>query len=154
MPRDADIAVRSANPSDLGAIHAIELESFPQPWREEFFAHELALEGRVSLVAELEGVVIGYVFAMWILDEMHVNKIAVDERARRKGVAVALMEHCLDFARRHHIAVISLEVRDSNHGAQDFYRHLGFASAYRRRRYYPDGEDAVVMTLNVASTAR
>ena len=154
MPPGRDVAVRAATIADLDAVHAIEMESFPQPWRSEFFAHELALDGRVNLVAVIDGVVIGYVFTMWILDEMHVNKIAVDSRVRRKGVAIALMEHCLDFARRHDIAVISLEVRDSNRGAQDFYRHLGFTSAYRRRRYYPDGEDAVVMTLNVAPAAR
>jgi len=85
------------------------------------------------------------VFAMWFFDEMHVNKIAVAERARRQGIANALMQRCLDFARANGITTISLEVRQSNSGAQGFYEYLGFHAHYVRPRYYPDGEAAVVM---------
>jgi ribosomal protein S18 acetylase RimI-like enzyme len=47
------------------------------------------------------------------------------------------------------VRTISLEVRKSNRGAQEFYRHLDFASSHLRPRYYPDGEAAVVMTREV-----
>jgi ribosomal protein S18 acetylase RimI-like enzyme len=40
-------------------------------------------------------------------------------------------------------------VRQSNRGAQEFYRGLGFRSSYVRARYYPDGEAAVVMTCQL-----
>jgi ribosomal-protein-alanine acetyltransferase len=90
--------------------------------------------------------VIGYMFAMWFFDEMHVNKIAVIGDERRKGIAQALMDKCFDFAREHDVELISLEVRESNHAAQAFYRRLEFIPAYVRPRYYPDHETAVVMT--------
>jgi ribosomal protein S18 acetylase RimI-like enzyme len=77
---------------------------------------------------------------------MHVNKIAVDERERRQGTALALMQECTEFALRNDIRTISLEVRQTISGAQAFYERLGFASLYVRPRYYPDGEAAVVMT--------
>jgi ribosomal protein S18 acetylase RimI-like enzyme len=80
---------------------------------------------------------------------MHVNKIAVAESERRQGIADALMAACFAFAREQGVRVISLEVRQSNRGAQEFYRHLDFASSYVRPRYYPDGESAVVMTREV-----
>ena len=86
---------------------------------------------------------------MWIFDEMHVNKIAVAADERRQGVADQLMARCFEFARTHGVKTISLEVRKSNRGAQEFYRHLDFASSYVRPRYYPDGESAVVMTREV-----
>jgi ribosomal protein S18 acetylase RimI-like enzyme len=82
---------------------------------------------------------------MWFFDEMHINKIAVEESERRKGIADALMDRCLHFARDNGITTISLEVRQSNRGAQAFYEHLDFAPVYVRPRYYPDGEAAVVM---------
>jgi ribosomal protein S18 acetylase RimI-like enzyme len=93
--------------------------------------------------------VVGYLFAMWIFDEMHVNKIAVDAGLRRRGIADALMAHCFAFARANGVETISLEVRKSNRGAQEFYAHLDFQSTYVRPRYYPDGETAVVMTRRV-----
>lgn len=139
------IEIGPAGRADVDGVHRIELESFPAPWRREFFLGELASERRFNLVARRNGEVIGYVFAMWVFDEMHVNKIAVTAAERRQGIAEQLMERCFDFAREHGITSISLEVRRSNRGAQEFYRHLDFDSSHLRPRYYPDGEAAVVM---------
>lgn len=148
--RDA-IAIRPATAQDIDAVHRLETISFPSPWRREFFESELRGAGRFSLVAERGRSLVGYVFAMWFFDEMHVNKIAVDPHQRRKGIALQLMNECIDFARRNSVQTISLEVRQSNRGAQEFYRFLDFAAMYLRPRYYPDGEAAVVMTKRLSS---
>jgi ribosomal-protein-alanine N-acetyltransferase len=145
----SELVIEPVTVADLDAIHALESTSFPAPWRREFFASELVADWRFNLVVRRDGVVIAYLFAMWLFDELHVNKIAVAETERRKGIADTLMARCLDFARTHDVRTISLEVRKSNSGAQDFYRHLGFKTSYIRPRYYPDGEAAVVMTRDV-----
>lgn len=142
----SEVSLRPAERGDLDAINAIESSSFPAPWRREFFESELSAPGRFTLVAVRNGKVVGYIFAMWIFDEMHVNKIAVLTGERRRGVAQALMDRCFEFAREHSVETISLEVRQSNLGAQEFYRKLDFESVYIRPRYYPDQEAAVVMT--------
>ena len=111
---------------------------------------ELRGESRLHFVARRDGKIVGYVFTMWFFDEMHVNKIAVEEEERRRGIADALMDRCLDFARENGISTISLEVRQSNRGAQAFYEHLDFAALYVRPRYYPDGEAAVVMVRQLS----
>ena len=147
---DPDIEIAPAAWADLDGIHRLETSSFPAPWRREFFESELSGESRVHFVARRHGTVLGYVFAMWFFDEMHVNKIAVWEPERRQGIADALMERCLEFARDNGITTISLEVRQSNRGAQAFYEHLDFAALYVRPRYYPDGEAAVVMVRELA----
>lgn len=140
-----ELVIETATRTDLEAIHAIECASFPTPWRREFFEGEIEADGRFNIVAKKNGAVIGYLFAMWIFDEMHVNKIAVVAPERRRGIADALMDRCFAFAREAEVETISLEVRRSNSGAQDFYEHLGFKASYVRPRYYPDGEAAVVM---------
>lgn len=144
-----DVVISAATRGDLPAIHALEKIAFPAPWRIEFFDGELQAPGRMNLVAKRRGVLVGYIFSMVILDEMHVNKIAVSEHARRQGIADALMAEAFAFARQRNVESISLEVRKSNAGAQAFYRHLGFEPSYIRPRYYPDGEAAVVMTRTV-----
>jgi ribosomal-protein-alanine N-acetyltransferase len=147
MPRE--LVIVAATRGDLDAVHRIESDSFPVPWRREFFEGELAADWRYNRVAKRGDAVVGYLFAMWLFDEMHVNKIAVAEAERRRGIADALMADAFAFARAHGIRTISLEVRRSNHGAQEFYRQLDFESSYVRPRYYPDGESAVVMTREV-----
>lgn len=140
-----DIVIAPATRADLDGVDRIERESFDEPWPRDFFASELDADQRLNLVARRDTAVVGYLFSMWIFEDMHVNKIAVASAERRKGIADALMDRCIDFARAHQIEAISLEVRRSNDDAHAFYRHLGFAVSYIRPRYYPDGESALVM---------
>lgn len=136
--------------SDLDDIAALEAHSFPSPWRREFFESELSAPGRYNrLAVSRDRALIGYVFAMFFLDEMHINKIAVVASSRRRGVATALMADCIHFAKLQGILAITLEVRTSNQTAQQFYRAHGFERTYVRPNYYPDGEAAVVMTTKI-----
>jgi ribosomal-protein-alanine N-acetyltransferase len=144
-----DLLIVPVTRADVDAVHRIEQTSFPAPWRREFFESEVSADWRFNIVARRGGAVIGYLFAMWLFDEMHVNKIAVLQSERRRGIAGLLMDRCFEFARKHEVQTISLEVRQSNVGAQAFYRQLNFESSYVRPRYYPDGEAAVVRTRRV-----
>ncbi len=143
------LTIERALASDVRAIHALEQKCFPSPWRREFFESEINNDSRFNLVARRDGIIIGYLFAMWFEDEMHINKIAVDETLRREGVALTLMQRCTAFAVEQGVTSISLEVRRSNDEAQQFYSFLGFEAEYIRKAYYPDGEAAVVMTKEV-----
>lgn len=142
----SDLRFRAPLESDLHAIAALEEKCFASPWKTEFFASELSAPGRYNLVLEIpDGRLVGFLFTMHFLDEMHVNKIAVDPEYRRFGLGTALMDECFAFAEAHAITSITLEVRASNAAARGLYRTLGFVEAYHRPRYYPDGEAAVVM---------
>ncbi len=143
--------IRPATDAELDAITALEAASFPSPWKREFFRNELRAPGRYNrVVMDEREHLVGYLFSMYVLDEMHINKIAVDHRLRRTGVATAIMEDCFRFARSHELRMISLEVRESNTGARRFYEALSFHTAYRRPNYYPDNETALVMSRELA----
>lgn len=145
-----DLDVVPASPADIEAISRLEARSFHSPWRREFFESEIIAGGRYNVVIkDDDGKVSGYLFAMFFIDEMHINKIAVEPDLRRKGIATKLMAACIAFARENRITMLSLEVRQTNNGAQDFYKSLGFNSTYLRPRYYPDGEAAIVMTTEL-----
>jgi len=142
----SDLTYREPREADIDAITELEALSFPSPWKREFFSSELVMSGRFSLVVEApDGHLIGYLFTMHYLDELHVNKVAIDPEWRRFGLATKLMERCFAFASRNGIRTITLEVRESNHPARALYARLGFTEAYVRPRYYPEGESAVVM---------
>lgn len=147
---DQAFQISAATVKEAAEIEALERACFPAPWRREFFESELAAEGRYNrVVKNSAGEVIGYLFSMYYLDEMHINKIAVRSPERRLGLATALMRACTEFARSIRVRSISLEVRQSNHTAQVFYRGLNFRPLYVRPNYYPDGEAAVIMAVNL-----
>jgi len=145
-----DLEVVPASPADIEAIARLEARSFHSPWRKEFFESEIIAGGRYNVVVkDRGGNISGYLFAMYFIDEMHINKIAVEPEVRRRGIATKLMAACLSFARENRITMLSLEVRQTNSVAQDFYKSLGFNSTYMRPQYYPDGEAAIVMTTEL-----
>lgn len=148
-PLAAPYRLRPAGPLDLDEIARIESESFVVPWKREFFASELTEPHRYMRVLArddgLEPRIGGYLFAVSLYEEFHINKIATDSRLRQRGYGRSLLEDALARARAMGAAAVTLEVRISNTAAREFYRSYGFAEAYRRRAYYQDGEDALVL---------
>jgi len=146
----APFVTRDARELDLDAITELERRSFPVPWKRDYFAVEVGAPHRFNrVVRDGRGELAGYVFCVFAGGEVHVNKIAVSERWRRTGIASHLMREVLQLAQTVEAVDIYLEVRVSNLAARNFYERLGFSQAGRRTSYYLDGEDALVMVLNL-----
>jgi ribosomal-protein-alanine N-acetyltransferase len=96
-------------------------------------------------VAEMDGLLVGYVISRQVLDRGHVMAIAVDPSFRGMGVGTALMERTMDKMREMNLKGIWLEVRVSNDRARSFYRALGFVERRILPGYYSDQEAAVVL---------
>jgi ribosomal-protein-alanine N-acetyltransferase len=124
----------------------IEKESFPDPYDRETFSQLLRSEPEGFLVAEGKDGILGYAAssARYGL----IFSLAVSTGHRRKGVGLKLMEEVLDYLRGKTDSVL-LQVRVSNSAAIRLYRKFGFREEGRVRRYYPDGEDALAMSLDL-----
>ena len=61
-------------------------------------------------------------------DYLWLNEIHVSERYRGQGGGRRMMDFLADWARRNRIRAIYGICAESNHGAQSFYRRLGFAT--------------------------
>ena len=150
-PQAQAYLVAPARREHLDEIARIERESFLIPWKREFFETELAEPYRYARVlVSRDGSpppVGGYLFAVSLYEEFHVNKIATDSRLRNLGYGRVLLQDALSRARNQRSTAVTLEVRVSNIPARQFYASFGFREAYRRRSYYQDGEDAFAMIL-------
>ena len=137
-----------ATPSDLDAVLAIEAESFTSPWTREMYLAELENVG-VSfcyLARSDEGTPVGFCSFWRVLDELHINNLAVVPLHRRRGIASRLMEHVLSEGARLGAHRATLEVRRSNDAARQLYERLGFSPSGVRRAYYTNPvEDALVL---------
>lgn len=141
-----DIVVCPMAESDLQEILAIEADSFPHPWSKTHFLDELNSPHSFPLVAlDQDGAVIGYICPMFLLDEGHILDVAVRRDYRGHGVGKFLVEKVLGECRERGGAFVSLEVRPSNTAAISLYKRLGFVESGRRKRYYENGEDAILM---------
>ena len=134
--------------SHIDGIIAIEKTSFQQPWQRISFLDELSCRDALDVVVldPLGGQIFAYAFLRMTLDEIHLLKIAVAPRWRRRGIATWLLGFCFGLAQRWDARKVYLEVRRSNVPALDFYGKIGFQIIGTRPKYYTDtGEDALVM---------
>lgn len=69
--------------------------------------------------------------------------------ARKKGTGGALVAKFLETAEKNGANKIFLEVRKSNVAAARLYEKAGFKAFSVRKKYYDDGEDAVVMLKEI-----
>ena len=137
--------IRRLTYADLPQVIAIERRAFPTPWSLAMFVLELSKPSGICLAAVRGGSVVGYLICSRYDTVWHVMNVAVDEAARRNGIATALLSQLFDEADRPG-EQYTLEVRVSNEPAIRMYESFGFRSAGKRRGYYHDNkEDALIM---------
>ena len=133
---------------DIDDVLAIEEAAFTNPWT------------RAMYVAELENTTVSYCFlardadrravgfcSFWrVLDELHINNLAVLPDLRRTGIGSMLLQFVLAKGVELGARRATLEVRRSNEAARLLYERFGFSVAGVRANYYSKPvEDALVL---------
>ncbi|TYP00088.1 [SSU ribosomal protein S18P]-alanine acetyltransferase [Geothermobacter ehrlichii] len=136
------VAIRPMTRSDIEQVTLIERACQPHPWDAGIFRRELDNPDARLVVAETAGCVAAFLVSWQVLDEVEIHNVCVAPAFRRQGLARALLTDLFTATEgaRHF-----LEVRVGNLPAVRLYESLGFVRQAVRRRYYHDGEDALVM---------
>ncbi|MES2713310.1 MAG: GNAT family N-acetyltransferase [Pseudomonadota bacterium] len=150
--------LRPAFAAEAEVLAAIHAEAFASPdcWGPAAIALMLEAEGGFGTLA-LSGTPpfgdepLGFALGRAMADEAEVLTLAVRPRARRAGVGSALLAALRAAARDRGASVLYLEVAEGNAGALALYSGQGGEEAGRRRRYYSDGSDALVLRFNLSS---
>ena len=138
----------------LRSVLRIESQVYARPWSLSLFVSELALRtSRAYYVARINGVLCGYAGLMVTEDDGHVTTLAVDPVWHRNKIGTRLLLTLAREAIRRGACNLTLEVRVTNHGAQEMYRRFGFRPAGIRKNYYVEtNEDALVMWAHDVDT--
>jgi ribosomal-protein-alanine acetyltransferase len=135
--------------ADAEALAALEAVCFGEPWSPRALQQALEDEKYRVLLAQSAGQAVGYAFGWNLGEEAELARIGVLPEFRGEGQGERLMRALLlEFAGRG-VRTVFLEVRSSNAGAHRLYARCGFEVVGRRREYYADGEDAVLMRTNL-----
>ncbi len=140
----------TAGESDLDALMEVEEQSFSNPWHRQSMEEELHKDiSRVRLCKTTTGKVVAFINYWIVADELHVLNVATRPQWRRRGIGLMLMEHAMAEGRRLGVTAVTLEVRRSNNAAQQLYIGMGFEQVGVRKKYYDDGEDALLYELTL-----
>ena len=162
--------IRPLTSDDLDDVLFIESASFSCPWSREMFEAELdrgdisrcfiaGIPGRLKNGEKIPSgsgsdpdetvEITGYLLSWLVADELYITNLAVSPPRRRSGIADILIEHALQDARVHGACWCQLEVRVTNLPARTLYEKHGFREIGVRKGYYQDGEDALVLGVDL-----
>lgn len=136
----------------MAEIHA---ESFAanQAWGVSAITLMLGLPGHFGLLATQQDQPLGFALGRVQADQAEILTIAVRPGARGQGVGRALLNALLTEAAKRGALDLFLEVAEPNAAARALYAGAGAKEVGRRRRYYADGADALVLRLSVEGPA-
>ena len=135
-------------PADIAAVAALQARAFGNAWGEEALGgtHAHASVARLYAIRLPTGEIAAYCAAWKVVDELHINSLAVDPRYRRQGLARRLLEQVLAVSAAAGARSATLEVRQSNEAGRALYEGLGFRVEGVRPGYYQDPrEDALIL---------
>lgn len=145
--------IRLGTPDDIAEMMAVQHSAYEgkAPWSERSLMRDMIYhKDSFYLVAELGGVVLAFI-GLWFRGfEAHVTNIATRKDYEGRGLASCLLRNSIQIAKDWGMRWLTLEVRTSNDRAKTLYRTVGFEDQnIKKRYYYPDGEDALNMTIDL-----
>jgi [ribosomal protein S18]-alanine N-acetyltransferase len=144
--------IRAMRDEDILAVTSIEMGAFSEPWPEKEIRYELHENPVAKLyVATIDDEVVGYLDFMITFDSATINRVAVNEGCRKKGIGQALLDKMVDVCheQKDTVEFITLEVRPSNTAAQALYLKNGWKHVTVKKGYYSNGEDAIYMIRSI-----
>ena len=138
----------SLGPADVQATMRIVAAGQKNPWSREMVAVELNHNHgfHFGAIAQKSNELCSYIFCRLFLEELNIHHLCTHPEFRRKGYAITLLEHAFSNARLNGAKKALLEVAASNTAAVALYKKAGFSTDYIRKKYYSDGDDALVMS--------
>jgi ribosomal-protein-alanine N-acetyltransferase len=135
--------IRPATPNDVQAMASLEAsEAMGSQWTAVQIREDLEKNDAIVLITETNAQINGHAIAWWIAGEIEIMTLAVSPDCRRMGLGMRLLQALL--AKRTHSKAF-LELRESNQAALALYTRAGFEIVGRRKCYYRDREDALIM---------
>ncbi len=143
--------IREAQPADLFAVAAIE-KRLPTAagWTLGQFQSALGSGRYAMAVLEEDGKIAGYCVVLKVPPEAQLVDICIAPEAAGRGCGRKLLEHLIGFFRSAGYARVTLELRTGNEPALKLYGRAGFQVVGRRKKFYNDGADAILMDLDLS----
>lgn len=139
------VNVRKMEFRDIKKVVELEEKYLLESLGEKLLASELSEKnnGVSFYVIENDDVVIGYIGRYYFFQEAEVLNFVVDDSYQRQGYGQKLFDKMVEDMKD--VKKITLEVRASNIKGINFYTKNGFKQVGVRKKYYKNGEDALLL---------
>ena len=134
---------------DLDSISNILESEFDNFWTYNIFKEELENNNSIYIVAKEDNNIVGYGGIWKSIDDVHITNIVTKKSCRHLGIASNILQKLISIAKGLNFSSITLEVNEHNFSAIKLYEKFNFKSLGRRKKYYNNSDDAIIMTLQI-----
>lgn len=122
-------------------------EQFDEFWNQTVLEKELQNPLSQYLVAIYNNEVVGYAGLWQSIDEGHVTNIVIKKDKRGNHIGTKMLEEIIKLAKSKGLKCVTLEVNEHNEIAINLYKKYEFKEVGKRKKYYNNIDDAIIMTL-------
>ena len=135
------VTIEDASIRHLDRLYEIEIECFErEAFTKQQIAHLLTDYNSVSLVAKVNGEIVGFIIGMIYLERNsltgHILTIDISLIHRRRGIAQKLLQEIEKIFKGKGVKACRLEVREDNIAALRLYQKFGYKKVAKLKNYY------------------
>lgn len=142
-----NIEIKKMTKGHLHKIQDILQEQFDEFWNANVLDKELENPLSDYIVAIENGEVVGYAGLWQPIDEGHVTNIVTKKDKRGNHIGSKMLEEIIKLAKNKNLKCVTLEVNEHNEAAIKLYKKYNFIEIGKRKKYYNNTDDAIIMTL-------
>ena len=144
-----EIEIKKMTKGHLEQIKDILYEQFDEFWNENVLNTELENPLSEYIVAICDNKVVGYAGLWRSIDEGHITNIVTKKDKRGNNIGTKMLEEIIALARKKELQSVTLEVNEHNEIAISLYKKYNFQEVGKRKKYYNNVDDAIIMTLEL-----
>jgi len=145
-----NIQIRKMDLSDIPYVYNEELKIFGKSLGEKTLYNEIMYNDMSRyFIVLVDNKRAGYVGSWLTLPNAEILNLFVSEDYRGLGIGAQLMDKVIEVCNENDIENLTLEVRMSNKYAIKLYKEIGFKKVSVRKKYYENGEDALLLVLEL-----
>lgn len=140
------ISYQRLTKADIKQVVLLEEELLQETLGIEMLESELNNPTICFLTAKDNLKVVGFIGLYVYLDEGEILNFVVDESYQRQNIGSTLLNKVIE---QYNLKKITLEVREHNQKAINFYIKNNFKKVNIRKHYYKNGDNAIVMMKEI-----
>lgn len=144
-----DIEIKEMTKEHLEQIKNVLQEQFDEFWNANVLKTELENPLSKYIVAIYNNNVVGYAGIWRAIDEGHITNIVTRKDKRNNKIATQMLEKIIKMAEDEKLKCVTLEVNIKNENAIKLYKKFNFKEVGKRKKYYNNIDDAIIMTLSL-----
>lgn len=133
--------------SNLNSLSQNLILDFDDFWNFNVLKSEFENPSSTYIVAKIGDEIVGFAGIWKSVDDVHITNIVTKKNKRNLGIASQLLEKLIEISKTKKVGSITLEVNENNIPAINLYKKYNFQILGKRKKYYNNADNAIIMTL-------